>query len=330
MKKNTKTKKTGIKNIVVFGGGTGSSTILKGLIKLPNVHITSVVAAFDDGGSGGALRQQLKVLPPGDPRVCLAATSPYGKLLDYRFQDGDLRGHTIGNIIIAGLEKQKGTLSAAMQEACKLFECSVTILPITEEQAHLFVIVEDGSIVRGEDTISDFPPPSLEEAKVTKVDLTPKPKANPLVLEAIAHADLILIAPSDLYASCLANFITKGIAHAIQQSKAKKAYVCNLFTKWGHLHYKATDFVSSIEKYFTLDVVLVNTGKPSKRAVEHYKKHKQYLVEDDTSKLKGKTIMRDNFVDELQEKQNPVDSVPRSRIRHRYDKVAKIVSQLLP
>src|SRR3989338_5211565 len=131
------------KNIVVFGGGTGSSTLLKGLVKLENVQVTAVLAAFDDGGSGGKLRSQLNILPPGDPRVCLAATTQYEELLNYRFQDGDLRGHTIGNIILAGLEKIKGNMSEALAEACDLFHAPLTILPITEEQSHIFVVLDN-------------------------------------------------------------------------------------------------------------------------------------------------------------------------------------------
>src|SRR3989338_6371948 len=135
------------KNIVVFGGGTGSSTLLKGLVKLENVQVTAVIAAFDDGGSGGKLRSQLHILPPGDPRVCLAATTSYEELINYRFQDGDLRGHTLGNIIIAGLEKIKGNMSEALAEAVQLFSAPLTILPVTEDEAHLFVILENGNIV---------------------------------------------------------------------------------------------------------------------------------------------------------------------------------------
>src|SRR3989338_6420200 len=141
---NMKTKKT--KNIVLFGGGTGSRTLLKGLLSL-DAHITVVIEAFDDGGSGGKLREQLGILPPGDPRVCLAATTKYEELLNYRFVEGDLRGHTVGNIILAGLEKIKENMSEALAEATTLFHAPLTILPVTEEQAHLFVILEDGNIV---------------------------------------------------------------------------------------------------------------------------------------------------------------------------------------
>ncbi|MBS3176935.1 YvcK family protein [Candidatus Woesearchaeota archaeon] len=318
------------KNILVFGGGTGSSTLLKGLEKLDDVQITAVVAAFDDGGSGGKLRQQLHVLPPGDPRVCLAATSPHEEILNYRFQEGDLRGHTIGNIIIAGLEKIKGNLSDALSEATKLFQSPITILPVTEDQAHLFVVLEEGSIVKGEDTVSNFPPlGELSNKKVVKVELTPKPRANPKVLEAIKKADLIVIAPGNLYASCLSHFLTLGIPEALQKSKAKKIYITNLFTKWGHLQFTSKDFVESIQQFCFLDYVLVNDAKPSKKMIDHYAKNNQYFVEDTTKDTKKPVIIRDNFVHDTQWKQDTADTVRRESIRHRYDKVSEHIKELL-
>src|SRR3989338_915553 len=315
------------KNIVVFGGGTGSSTLLKGLVKLENVQVTAVLAAFDDGGSGGKLREQLHILPPGDPRVCLAATTEYEELLNYRFQEGDLRGHTVGNIILAGLEKIKENMSEALAEATTLFHAHLTILPVTEEQAHLFVILEEGSIVKGEDTVSNFPPEGkMAKENVKKVELTPKPKANPLVIKAIAQADLILIAPGNLYASCLSHFLVKGVPEAIKKSKAKKVYVSNIFTKWGHLHYTAQDFVNEIQKFVSVDYVLVNNAKPNKKVIEHYKKHNQYFVEADTEKIQGIKIIKDNFTHDTQLKQDVADKVRREIIRHKYDKVVKHVS----
>ena len=324
---NMKTKKT--KNIVLFGGGTGSSTLLKGLLSL-DAHITVVIAAFDDGGSGGKLREQLGILPPGDPRVCLAATTKYEELLNYRFVEGDLRGHTIGNIIIAGLEKIHGDMSKALAHASALLGCPLTLLPVTEEQAHIHVVLENGNIVRGEDTVANFPPQGeLGKQHVVKVDLTPKPKANPAVLDAIKKADLLILAPGNLYTSCLSHFITQGIVNAVKKSKAKKVYVTNIFTKWGHLDYTSKDFITFIQPYFTMDYVLVNTKKPSTKLIKQYEKNRQYFVKDTTQGMQKPVIIRDNFIHDTAWKQEGADPVRREIIRHEYETVAKHIKKIL-
>jgi len=275
------------KNIVVIGGGTGTYTVLSGLKKHP-VHLSAVVAMADNGGSTKVLREDFGVLPPGSVRPALVALSneeqTMASLFNFRFKEGSngLTGHNFGNLFITALSKELGSFEKAIDAARKILNIEGHVIPSTLRDCNLVAKLENGKIVKGEAAIDE--PEHDGNLKVEKVWLEPKGKckANPKALKAIKEADLLVIGPGDLFTSILPNILTIGFAQAIQKSKAKKVYVCNLMTKFGETNnYTALDFINKLEEYVgkgILDYVLVNTKKPSIARIRKYEKEHAEFV----------------------------------------------------
>ena len=235
--------------IVVIGGGTGLSTMLRGL-KRQSENITAVVTVADDGGGSGMLRADLGMPPPGDVRNCiqaLANTEPLmEKLLAYRFTDGSLKGQSFGNLFLAALNGMSETFDEAVRKMSDVLAITGRVLPVTNENVYLAAEFDDGSEITGESHIADFK--KARDARIRRVRLIPeRPAALPQVLEAIDAADMIVLGPGSLYTSIMPNLLTEGVARAVAQSDAFKIYVLNVMTQDGETEgYTASDHIGAL------------------------------------------------------------------------------------
>jgi len=281
------------KKIVVIGGGTGVFTVLSGLRKYP-VDLTAVVSMADDGGSTGVLREEFGILPPGDIRRALVALSHSDRILcdlfNYRFQEGGLRGHTFGNIMLTAFERMTGSFEEAVARAAQVLNVKGTVLPVTLDHVRLCAKLEDGTVVRGETNI-DIPKHD-GRLKIVQAWLEPAGLLNKKARAALLAADLIVIGPGDLYTSIVPNLLVKGMRSALKRSRAPKMYVVNVMTKWGETHgFSAMDFVNVVERYAgrrILDHIVVNTAKPSRQQMRFYEKEQSQFIE--ASSLPPKSV----------------------------------------
>jgi len=278
-------------SIVVIGGGTGTFVVLMGL-KEHDVELTSIVTMSDDGGSTGQLRDDYGVLPPGDVRRSLVALSESNELLrqlfEYRFENGGVKGHSFGNLVLTALQNITGDFDTGLKVASKVLRIRGTVLPVTLDDTRLIAELEDGSVIRGEQNI-DIPKHN-SKLHIKKIWLDPPAKANPLCIKAIKNADLIVLAPGDLYTSLVPNLLVKGISDAIKVSKAKKVYVANLMTKVGETHdFKLSDLLDSLKKYLgcTPQYILYNTEKPSASRLKKYAAEGSEIIENNVQEGNG-------------------------------------------
>lgn len=273
--------------IAVIGGGTGSFTLLTGLKEYTH-SLTALVNMADDGGSTGLLRDELGVLPPGDVRQCLVALSDAPKLRDlfnYRFEEGSLKGHAFGNLFLTALEKMTGDFAEGVELAAEVLNIAGHVEPITLSNVTLMMRTEAGGETRGEFSIGK----SDLNGERPKLWLEPEAALNPKALEAIHEADIIVVAPGNLYGSLAPALIVPGVGEALAASKAFKVYVCNLVTKPSQTdNYGVDDFVDEIERLagsHFLDAVLFNTRKPGVELLEKYAGVGELAVEYDMTTL---------------------------------------------
>ena len=235
--------------IVVIGGGSGLSTMLRGL-KRYTEHVTAIVAVSDDGGGSGVLRNDLGMLPPGDIRNCIVALSNaeplMQRLFNYRFSDGSLAGQSFGNLFLAALNGVTGSFYEAVSKMSDVLAISGRVLPVTVEDVHLEAEFENGAVVRGESKI--FAAKKAENSRIACVRLLPEhPRALPDALEAIHKAKLLVFGPGSLYTSIIPNLLVDGVVDAIRASRARKVYVCNVMTQDGETEgYTALDHVRAL------------------------------------------------------------------------------------
>jgi uncharacterized cofD-like protein len=283
--------------IVVIGGGTGLSTMLRGL-KEHTSNIAAIVTVTDNGGSSGRLTQQMGVLPPGDLRNCLVALADaeptLASLFQFRFDDEHegLAGHSFGNLFIAAMtEIYKGNYEQAIAATSKVLAIRGKVYPSTLQHVTLLGEMEDGTLVEGETQIADHPQP------IKRIYLRPE-NAQPLreALEAIRLADAIILGPGSVYTSIIPNFLVEGIAEAVAKSRAIKVYVCNVMTQPGEtIGYSAADHIRVLEEHAPLNEVgrrrlvnhvLVNTQRPSDEMLARYSKRGQTFVEPDLDAIR--------------------------------------------
>lgn len=253
--------------VAVIGGGTGLPVILKGLKKL-DAHVTAIVTVADDGGSSGAIRNYINVVPPGDIRNCMCALSDAEDILkdifQYRFNTDDdfLAGHAIGNLVIAALKEMKGSLAESIEILSRLMKVNGKILPAAEEPLILHALFEDGTIAVGESKIAKHRK-RIQEVSVMTIDGEPAVKASSEVVEAILQADLVVLGPGSLYTSILPNLMIDEIGQAIKQTRAHVVYICNIMTQLGETeNFTDADHVEVIHNHLNaafVDTVLVNT-----------------------------------------------------------------------
>jgi uncharacterized cofD-like protein len=275
--------------IVAIGGGTGLSTLLRGL-KAYAAHLTAVVTVTDDGGSSGRLRRELGILPPGDINDCLVALAEVEpvmtRLFQYRFDRGDLAGHSFGNLFLASMVGVGGDLVSAVRLASRVLAIRGQVLPATADQAVLGAEFMDGTVVEGESAIP------LLRKPIRRVYLNPpNVRAVPEVLEALAQADLILLGPGSLFTSVLPNLLVPGIAEAHRRATAPVVYIVNVMTQPGETDgFRASDHVRTVVEHLgggVVDVALVNTQMPRNRAVlERYQEQGAFPVEPDLERIR--------------------------------------------
>ena len=273
--------------IVVIGGGTGLSTMLRGL-KAYTSNITAIVTVGDDGGGSGKLRADLGMLPPGDIRSCmlaLANTEPVMEdLLQYRFPEGTLKGQSFGNLFLAAMDGISDNFEEAVQKMSSVLSVSGKILPVTLDDMKLIAKLENGNLIEGESRIPDEV--VEQDSRICELSIEPK-NAKPLIdaLIAIDEADAIIMGPGSLYTSIISNLLVNDIPEAVQRSKAIKIYVSNVMTQPGETHdFKVSDHVKTLLKYSgkdSVDYVIANNGNISEEMKEKYLKKGSQLVELD-------------------------------------------------
>lgn len=248
--------------IAAIGGGTGLSTLLRGLKKYSS-NLSAIVNVTDDGGSSGCLREKLAILPPGDIRNCLLAlanTEPLlEKVFQYRFAAIEgLHGHNLGNLFLAALSDEFG-FEEALLVASRVLAVKGEVLPVTLENVNLVASFADGRMIRGESRIA------AERGKICRLFLDPDTaQIYPAAAHAIREAEIVLVGPGSLYTSVLANLLVPGVTAAIRESKAWKVYICNVMTQPGETDgYTAADHLQAIDDHVgsgIFDMVVVNNN----------------------------------------------------------------------
>jgi uncharacterized cofD-like protein len=311
--------------VVIIGGGTGLSVVLKGLKKYTE-EITAVVTVFDDGGGSGVLREDLGMLPPGDIRACLIALSDQGsyleQLFNYRFCKGNLKGQSLGNLMIAAAQGLSNDFREAVLKVGEIIAINGQVLPVTLEDIHLRAHLNNGDVILGESRI----PKRVMEKKtgINKIVLDPlAPEPTEGVLEAIESADVILLGPGSLYTSVIPNLLVKGVAEAVKNSSAWKVYVSNLMTQPGETHgYSVVDHLASLEKHAgdqIVDCIFVNDMSLPEKIRERYRQEGSeqiILTQTDIEVLKSK---------EIEIVHGDVVEIIKDYCRHDAEKLCKII-----
>ncbi|MBY0403287.1 MAG: YvcK family protein [Cyanobacteria bacterium] len=290
-------------HVVALGGGTGLSTLLRGM-KHYTSNITAIVTVGDDGGSSGRLREEQGVIPPGDIRNCIAALADEEQLItelfQYRFKFGQgLEGHSFGNLFLTAMCQITGDMVSAIKESSKVLSIRGRVLPSTLDNVSLVAEMEDGSIVRGESQIPKA------KGKIKKLFCEPSSlKAFPDAIKAIQHADLILLGPGSLYTSVMPNLLIQDISLALSQSKAPKVYIVNIMTQQGETDdYTVADHLEAIFQHSPyknlIDCVLVNSWLPE-ALVKKYEKANCSVVSLDMERCQsiGVQVLQKLLIDE--------------------------------
>ncbi|HEY4474193.1 MAG TPA: gluconeogenesis factor YvcK family protein [Candidatus Paceibacterota bacterium] len=346
------------KKIVTIGGGTGTFVVLSGLKRIPDVFLTAIVSVLDDGGSTGRLRDAYGFLPVGDARQALIALAPLEKsrppvaaeaqpsagrsltgraknggastmrqLFEYRFSKGDIAGHNFGNLFLTALTDILGSDAAAIEAASHILRVKGTVLPVSNEPATLVATLENGETITGEHSIDArttgrSPIASLK----TKEPVSISDEAR----QAILAADFIVLGPGDLYASTLAEFAVFGVMDALKNSKARIAYIVNLFTKAGQTDgFSASRHVEEVMKYTGRkpDAVIFHSGSFPQEVLNHYAAENEFPVADDLPQ--ESSVVRGSFADVVLAQKVEGDTVPRSLVRHSSEKLASAIETLL-
>ncbi|MBV8843705.1 MAG: YvcK family protein [Bryobacterales bacterium] len=307
--------------VVGIGGGTGLPVVLRAIATAPGVEATAIVAVSDNGGSSGRLRRSLNMPAVGDLRNCLVALSENGSLVknlfQHRFSKGDVQGHSLGNLIVAALYQQTGSLAQALDTAGNLLLLKGRALACTEVSTALCAMFQDGTVVRGECEISKA------GKQIECVWLEPAgPKPSPGVLEAIHSANAIVLAPGSLYTSLLPNLLVAGVANAIRESGAAKILVCNLMTQPGETDgFSASDHLRVVESVLgrgTVDFCIVNS-EPKTRLWQHYRAHgsEPVLADVDVIRAMGAVPVEASLA-----------TVQRRTIRHNASRLGRVLLRI--
>ncbi len=331
--------------VVAIGGGTGLSTLLRGLKRfvanpatsLPPPHrqdnpqlactirdLAAVVTVTDDGGSSGRLREDFNMLPPGDVRNCMVALSEdehlLARLFQHRFDQGQLQGHSFGNLFVAALTNITGDFAQAVQMSSQILATRGHIFPATNKNVTLAARMDNGALVHGETNITASP------HRIVELMLVP-PNVDPLpeTLEAIANADLITLGPGSLYTSLITNLLVRSIPEALAASRGTRVFICNLMTQANEsIGLTASQHIIKILEHANgvktplLDYALINTAPISPALLERYALEGQAPIEPDLDAIRilGIEPITGNFVHEG------------NVLRHDYDRVTETVLEL--
>lgn len=315
--------------IVVIGGGTGLSVLLRGLKKYTS-NITAIVTVADDGGGSGILREDLGMLPPGDIRSCLLAlanTEPaMEKLLQYRFKEGRLKGQNFGNLFIAAMNEIYGNFETAIKEMSNVLAVTGKVLPMTLENVKLYAKLEDEHIVEGE---SNIPIKNGEfGSRIDYVFIRPE-KVKPVdeAIDAIMEADCIVLGPGSLYTSVIPNLLVEDIADLIDNSNALKIYILNVMTQPGETNgYNVLEHIKAIIKHSRegiIDYVIANVEMIPEETLDKYQKDgaKAVIITEEEEKILSKMnikVIKDNLID-----------IKKNYIRHDAIKLSEIIVDLV-
>jgi uncharacterized cofD-like protein len=312
-------------NIVAIGGGTGLSTLLRGLKRFVDgdgpwsvAALGAIVTVTDEGGSSGVLRKEFGMLPPGDIRNCIVALAEEERLLSqlfsYRFDtDSALKGHSLGNLLLTAMTDITGSFDNAVLAASEVLAIRGEIYPSTLADVRIRATLEDGAELVGEVAISgsnigDAPRTTVRHARITHLALDPadaEPTAG--ALAALADADLIIIGPGSLYTSVLPNLVIQRLAEALRNARALRVYVCNVMTQPNETDgYSAQDHLRAIIEHagLVVDVMVMNGNRPSEAIIAHYASMNQHPVQFDLDEIRtlgvtpffGDIIAEDDFV----------------------------------
>lgn len=315
--------------IVVIGGGTGLSVLLRGLKEYTS-NITAIVTVADDGGGSGILREDLGMLPPGDIRSCLLAlanTEPaMEKLLQHRFKEGRLKGQSFGNLFIAAMNEIHGNFETAIKEMSNVLAVTGKVLPMTLEDVKLYAKLEDEHIVEGE---SNIPIKNGEfGSKISHVFIRPE-KAKPVdeAINAIREADCIVLGPGSLYTSVIPNLLVEGIVNLIDDSSAIKIYIPNVMTQPGETDcYNVLDHVRAIIKHSKegiLNYIITNIEMIPEETLDKYQKDgaKAVIITEEEEKILADMnikVIKDKLID-----------IKKNYIRHDAIKLSQIILDLV-
>lgn len=315
-------------NIVALGGGTGLSTMLRGLKKL-TPHITAIVTVSDNGGGSGLLRQEMNILPPGDIRNCLVslanAEPMMSKLLQYRFKEGALAGQNFGNLFLAALSDISGSFEEAVRLTEKVLAITGRVIPVTLESVNLEAEFDNGKRVTGEIQIVECS--KTTGMKIKDITLSPSnPCPTPDAIEAISKADAIILGPGSLYTSIIPNLLVKDIPGAIKKSKATVIYICNIMTQPGEtIGFGAYEHIIELENYLgkgAIDTVIINSKEIPQEWLKLY-------LEDGADMIRCKELdFKERNINIIKA---PVMKLYKNKkvIRHDSDKLAKVIMDLL-
>ncbi|MBW9150847.1 YvcK family protein [Clostridium estertheticum] len=312
--------------IVVIGGGTGLSTMLRGLKKYTN-NITAIVTVADDGGGSGVLREDLGILPPGDIRNCilaLADTEPLmDELLQYRFKDGRLKDQSFGNLFLAAMDGISNNFEEAVQKMSSVLAVTGRVIPVTLDNMTLKAKLKNGNIIDGE---SNIPKGVIDnKSPIDEVFIEPADaRALKEALVAINEADAVILGPGSLYTSIIPNLLVKEIRNALYKTKSIRIYVSNIMTQPGESdNYTVNDHIKAINRHAkgkVVDYVLVNTGKISSELELRYRNDNSNMViiNEEEIKKQGIGIIRSDFV-----------KIGKGHIRHDTEKLATILVETI-
>ncbi len=318
-----------MKRIVVIGGGTGNFAVLRGLKKY-SVELTAIVSMADDGGSTGILRDELGVLPPGDVRQCLVALSNSSRLMrslmNYRFEQGGLEGHSFGNLLLSALEKVTGSFEKAVEEAGRILFIEGKVIPVTTHQVRLKMILNDRRVLESEREI--YLSQEIDRG-YKSIYLEPIPEVNPHVLDAIRRADLIVLGPGGLHTSIIPNLLVEGVSEALHQAKAKKIFVVNLMNRKGQTTgFKTSQYLKEVVQYLggdLFDYILMNRELPPEELIALYSAEGD-LVEND---MDDPRLVFADLLGRPAETLGKKDLLKRNLIRHDSRKLAQELMKIV-
>jgi uncharacterized cofD-like protein len=306
--------------IVVVGGGTGLSNLLRGL-KNYSANITAIVTVADDGGSSGRLRREIGVLPPGDIRNCLSALADEEKLLtelfNYRFESGGgLVGHSFGNLFLTAMAEITGDLEQAIAASSKVLAVRGQVLPSTLSDVQLWAELDNGQRIVGESKITEA------RRRIVQIGcLPPNPPALPRAVRAIEEAEYIIIGPGSLYTSIIPNLLVPDLVRAIARRQVPRIYVCNIMTEPGETDdFAVSDHIRALDAaagHYLFDAVLVQRKPPSQAVINHYASQQAQPVVLDREAIiaSGRRIIAANI---MEEREN-------LSVRHHPQNLAKIL-----
>ncbi len=320
---NYKIPSDGGPHIVAIGGGTGLSTMLRGL-KYYSRNITAVVTMADDGGGSGVLRQDLGMPPPGDLRNCLQALANVEpimeELLAYRFPEGVLAGQSFGNLFLAALDGISDSFEQAVERMNQILAVTGRVLPVTDTNVNLIAEFENGTSVRGESQIYAFK--KQQHCRISRVRMEPeRPGVLPQVIEAIGQADVILLGPGSLYTSIIPNLLVSGVAEAVARSQALRIYIGNIMTQEGETEgYTLSEHIRALLDHGApgmIDLCLANSsGIPENVRARYRTENAQPMLVDGAAvRALGVELICEPLADETR----------RQKARHDPQKLARAI-----